>query len=77
MKSIETKLNDIVGKYIDITVHSPEESLFMPPASLKAYEVAQLLIEIEEAFSIDLNLLVSRLSKFSFDEICNELLKAK
>ena len=76
-KHIETQMDGIISKYISSTLYSKNTSLFMPPTNFEPYEMAQMLIDIEKAFDIDLNAFVKKLKIFSFDEIIKELREEK
>jgi hypothetical protein len=70
---VEAKLNAIVSKYMKGASYPKNISFFAPSINFEPYEMAQLLMEIEKEFAVDLDMFIKKLSKFSFDEIVQEL----
>jgi len=68
-----TDISSIISKYMDCACHPKDRSLLFQPASLSAYDLAQVLLDLECTYDIDLNDLVSRLTQYSQVEIESEL----
>jgi len=71
-KNLE-ELNTIIGKYITDSAHPSDRSLFLPPVALAAYDMAQLFLDIERTFAIELHSYVGNLHIFSRDELATGL----
>jgi len=72
--NVREELVRILNNYSTIAAVSWDVSLLKPPASLAAYEMAQLLIDLEDAFALKLDDLVDELVAYSPAEVESVLL---
>jgi len=75
-ESVKYELLQVLREYANVDESTWETSLLQAPANLAAYEMAQLLIDVESKFDIKLEDIIGNLLLFSPRELEKEVLKS-